>query len=109
MTTSSTRSFTDLAPDRTAAPHTVVHEDDRSRTIHYVIRPGEQTGWHRHELDYVVVRLSAGTLTSHFADGRIEDFEYEPGTTASFKAPVEHNAVNTGDRDIVGYEIEFRP
>jgi quercetin dioxygenase-like cupin family protein len=100
--------FTPLAGDRTAAPHVVVHEDERARVIHYLIRPGEQTGWHTHELDYVVVRLSRGTLTSHFADGTVRDFDYEPGTTSSYRAPVEHNAVNTGDSDIIGYEIEFK-
>ena len=52
--------------------------------------------------------LSKGTLTSHFADGTSRDFDYEPGTTSSYKAPVEHNAVNTGKTDIVGYEIEFK-
>jgi quercetin dioxygenase-like cupin family protein len=102
------KSFTPLSEDRTALPHIVVHEDEHSRMIHYVIKPGEQTGWHKHELDYVVVRVSEGTLTSNFADGTKRHFAYEPGTTSSFKAPVEHNAVNTGDTDIIGYEIEFK-
>jgi quercetin dioxygenase-like cupin family protein len=107
-TAAAARSYTPMADDRTAAPHTIVHEDARARIIHYVIRPGEQTGWHRHALDYVVIRLSDGTLTSHFADGTTKVFDYRAGTSASYAAPVEHNAVNTGDTDIVGYEIEFK-
>ncbi|NND50572.1 MAG: cupin [Rhizobiales bacterium] len=108
MTDAASKNYTAMAEDRTAEPHLIVHEDERSRVIHYVIKPGQQTGWHRHELDYTVVRLSKGTLTSHFADGTSRDFDYEPGTTSSYKGPVEHNAVNTGDTDIIGYEIELK-
>ncbi len=105
---STANAYTPNADDRTAAPHVILHEDDNSRIIHYVIKPGEQTGWHKHEYDYVVVRLSDGTLTSNFADGTRKDFVYAAGTTSTYKAPVEHNAVNTGNTDIVGYEIEFK-
>lgn len=108
MTTATAKSYTPMADDRTAAPHVVLHEDEHSRMIHYVIKPGEQTGWHTHEFDYTVIRVSKGTLTSNFADGTSKDFDYEPGTTSSYKAPVEHNAVNTGDTDLIGYEIEFK-
>lgn len=108
MTTEGAKTFTPMADDRTAAPHVVIHEDTHSRIIMYTIRPGEQTGWHTHELDYVVVRLSDGTLTSNFADGTKKDFDYKAGTTARYEAPVTHNAVNTGTTDIVGYEIEFK-
>ncbi|NNE84337.1 MAG: cupin domain-containing protein [Alphaproteobacteria bacterium] len=108
MTSATAKTYTPMSDDRTAAPHVVVHEDEHSRMIHYVIKPGEQTGWHTHELDYTVIRVSQGTLTSNFADGTAKNFDYEPGTTSSYKAPVEHNAVNTGDTDIIGYEIEFK-
>ena len=108
MSTAAAKSYKAMADDRTATPHMVVHEDERSRMIHYVIKPGEQTRWHTHELDYVVVRVSKGTLTSNFAEGTSKDFDYEPGTTSAYQAPVEHNAVNTGDTDIIGYEIEFK-
>ncbi len=108
MTTAVAKSYTPLSQDRTAPEHIVLHEDEYSRMIYYVIQPGEQTGWHTHELDYTVIRISKGTLTSHFADGTSADFNYEPGTTSSYKAQVEHNAINTGDTPIIGYEIEFK-
>ena len=107
-TATAEKTYTPMAEDRTAAPHVIVHEDERARIIQYTIRPGEQTGWHTHQFDYVVVRQSDGTLTSNFADGTKKDFEYKAGTAASYKAPVTHNAVNTGDTDIVGYEIEYK-
>lgn len=100
--------YTPDADDRTAELSEIIHEDDRSRVVKYTIKPGEQTGWHTHELDYVVIYLTPGELTSHFADGTTKVFNYEPGKAGSYKAPVEHNAVNTGDTDVVGYEIEYK-
>jgi len=108
MSEAAAKTYTKMAGDRTAAPHVIIHEDERSRIIQYTIRPGEQTGWHEHALDYIVLRQSDGTLTSNFADGTHKDFDYRAGTAASYSAPVRHNAVNTGDTDIVGYEIEFK-
>ena len=108
MATATAKSFTTEFEERTAAEHVVLHEDENTRMIHYVIKPGEQTGWHTHEYDYTVIRVSKGTLQSNFVDGTSADFDYEPGTTSSYKAPVEHNAVNTGNTDLIGYEIEFK-
>ena len=96
------------AAERDIATHKVLMEDDSMVVTHWVFKPGEQTGWHRHELDYVVIYESEGTLTSHFADGSTKEFAYAPGKSASIKAPVEHNAVNTGTTDIMGYEIEYK-
>ena len=31
-----------------------------------------------------------------------------PASPRLIKAPVEHNAVNTGDTDVTGYEIEYK-
>jgi quercetin dioxygenase-like cupin family protein len=101
--------YTPDSEDRTAKPSEVVHEDERSRMVRYTIEPGEQTGWHHHQLDYVVIYLTDGELTSHFADGTSKVFNYERGKSSAYKAPVEHNAVNTGDTTVIGFEIELKP
>ena len=54
MATATAKSFTTEFEERTAAEHVVLHEDENTRMIHYVIKPGEQTGWHTHEYDYTV-------------------------------------------------------
>ena len=54
---SNTPDYTPEAEDRTAAPSIVVHEDERSRIIKYCLKPGEQTGWHRHELDLSLIHI----------------------------------------------------
>ena len=63
--TTSDIEYTPDSDDRTAQPSEIVHEDDRSRVVKYTIRPGEQTGWHTHELDYVVIYLTPDELTAH--------------------------------------------
>jgi len=98
----------DQTGGRTCADPILIHEDDKTRITKYVLEPGEQTGWHLHEYDYVVMHQSAGELTSHFADGTRAVFSYTPGGASAYSAPVEHNAVNTGDVTVWGFEIEYK-
>ena len=37
-------------------------DNDRSRVTEWRFAPGANTGWHRHEYDYVVVPMTSGTL-----------------------------------------------
>ncbi len=98
----------DLTGGRTCAEPILVFEDDKTRITQYILEPGQQTGWHIHEYDYVVMHQSAGELTSHFADGTSAVFTYKPGGASAYTAPVEHNAINTGDVTVSGFEIEYK-
>ena len=44
-------------------------ETDRVRVTEWRLLPGDQTGYHRHEYDYVVVPLTGGELTMEDASG----------------------------------------
>ena len=72
------------------------------------LEPGEQTGWHSHDFDYVVVQLSGGRLHLDYADGSEREVDYAPGGTLTGSAPVEHNAISVGDEAIVSLEIEYK-
>jgi len=98
----------DQTGGRTCAEPIVVHEDDKTRITQYRLEPGEQTGWHIHEYDYVVMHQSEGKLTSHFADGTSAVFSYKPGGASAYSAPFEHNAVNTGSVTVSGFEIVYK-
>ena len=50
------------AADRPMATYKTLFEDDKTRITHWTMKPGEQTGWHSHDFDYVVVQLSGGRL-----------------------------------------------
>jgi len=96
------------AADRKLASYEVLHDDDRTCITLFTIKPGEQTGWHRHEYDYVAVQQSSGRLHFDFADGSTRDIDYTPGVALAVKAPVEHNATNVGDVNIIALEIEYK-
>jgi mannose-6-phosphate isomerase-like protein (cupin superfamily) len=96
------------AADRPIGAFQTLHEDDKTKITHWVIKPGEQTGWHRHEFDYVAVQQSTGRLHFDHADGSTREVDYTPGVAKAVAAPVEHNATNVGDVDIVVMEIEYK-
>ena len=96
------------AADRPMAIHKILFEDDKTRITHWTMKPGEQTGWHSHDYDYVVVRLSGGRLHLDYADGSEREVDYALGGTLTGSAPVEHNAISVGDEAIVSLEIEYK-
>jgi quercetin dioxygenase-like cupin family protein len=83
-------------------------ETDRVRVTEYRFPPGSHTGWHRHELDYVVVPMKGGPL-------RISDKEGErvatlvAGQAYTRLAGVEHDVINDGPGEIVFVEVEIKP
>jgi len=97
-----------LTADRPVAEHKVLLEDDRMIVTHWVFKPGEQTGWHRHELDYMPIQMSEGRLRFEFPDGSTRDVDYVPRTASIVSAPLEHNATNVSDVEMVALEIEFK-
>jgi len=90
------------------ATHRLLLEDDRTRITQWVFAPGEQTGWHRHEWDYVTVQQSGGSLLLQAADGTEKEVPYEDGRTVAWTAPIEHNAVNISDVEVRVLEIEYK-
>ena len=97
-----------IAADKNVGNFVTLFDDDRTRITHWVIAPGEQTGWHLHEYDYVTIQQSTGTLLLKNADGSENTIVYVPGTARMHRAPVEHNATNIGDVDIRVLEIEYK-
>ena len=47
---------------RPAARPTVLIDNERTRVTEWRFAPGAATGWHRHEMDYVVVPIGDGRL-----------------------------------------------
>ena len=47
---------------REKAKPTVQIDNDKVKVTRWDFLPGAETGWHRHEMDYVVVPLTDGTL-----------------------------------------------
>ena len=89
-----------------ARPETQI---DNARTTVTVWRfaPHAETGWHRHEYDYVIVPQTDGELLLEAKDGT-ETASLTAGKCYFRSAGVEHNVVNAGGEELVFVEIEIK-
>ena len=92
---------------RPAATFTRLLDNDRVRVVRWSFAPGEATGWHRHEFDYVIVPVTDGTLL--LDDGADETrAELVAGEPYFRPAGVEHDVANGGDESLVFVEVEIK-
>jgi beta-alanine degradation protein BauB len=92
---------------RPRAESKLLQETERVIVTEWRLKPGAETGWHRHAHDYVVVCLSAGTLLAETASGNLET-ALAFGQTYARPEGVEHNIVNPGDAEFVFVEVELK-
>jgi beta-alanine degradation protein BauB len=92
---------------RPQATSAVQVDNERIRVTEWRFAPGQATGWHRHELDYVVVPVTAGTLVLEEGEASRES-KLEPGRAYFRGAGVEHDVVNGGETEVVFVEVELR-
>ena len=86
---------------------TVHLENERVRVTEWRFAPGAATGWHRHEFDYVIVPVTAGTL--HLDDGeKVTEAELVAGVSYFRRAGVEHDVVNAGAGELAFVEVELK-
>ena len=94
-------------PQRPQATPEVQVDSERVRVTRWSFAPGAETGWHRHEMDYVVVPVVDGTLLIENGDTS-QPFALVAGQSYARKAGVEHNVVNGSAHPIAFVEIELR-
>jgi quercetin dioxygenase-like cupin family protein len=81
-------------------------ENGEVRITEWRFAAGAETGWHRHEYDYVVVPLTNGLL--RIVDGAGESIaELEQGGAYFRKAGVQHNVINAGEKFVAFVEVEL--
>jgi len=97
---------TDQGGNRKAQP-TLQVENDRVRVIEWRFEPGAETGWHRHEYDYVIVPVVTGRLK--LFDGKEDRFaELQAGKSYYRPKGVEHNVTNANSYEFAFVEVEFK-
>ena len=89
------------------AESAVLIDNERVRVTIWKVAPGQATGVHRHEFDYVVVPVSGGTFTVMAADGTT-DLHQEAGQAYARHAGVEHDVANIGPQQAVFVEVELK-
>lgn len=94
--------------DRKPAQNTVQIDDDNVRVTEWRFAPGEHTGWHRHELDYVVVPMTTGTLEMIDESGSTDTAYLTSGRSYTHAAGVAHDVINANAFEFVFIEIELK-
>ena len=86
-----------------------IQEDNaRTRVTLWRFPPRGETGFHRHELDYVIVPLTTGPLTLVDKDGHETTAELTAGISYFRQAGVEHNVINASDGAFAFVEVELK-
>ncbi|MBT3700186.1 MAG: cupin domain-containing protein [Alphaproteobacteria bacterium] len=91
-----------------AAVPTVMIDNDRTRVTEWRFAPGAATGWHRHEMDYVVVPVMDGTLKIVDKNGTENLAKLKDGIPYFRDIGVEHDVINANDYEFAFVEIEFK-
>ncbi len=74
----------------------------------WLFAPGEATGFHVHQHDYVVVPLSTGKLRIVAEDGSASDAELATGVPYARNAGVAHNVISHNAFEFRFIEIEVK-
>ena len=91
----------------TAKP-TLLVETDRMRVTEWrFAKRGDNTGWHKHGYDYLVVPMFDGVLDIDLPDGKRMQAELRNGVPYERKAGVEHDVINGNDFECAFIEVEL--
>jgi quercetin dioxygenase-like cupin family protein len=83
-------------------------DNERVRVTEWRFAPGAATGWHRHEMDYVVVPMADGVLELIGPDGERTRAELTKGEPYFRGAGVEHDVINANAYAFAFVEIELK-
>ena len=87
----------------------VMVDNERVRATIWRLPPnGGETGWHQHELDYVITPVTGGALTIENPGGDIAESPLSPGASYFRRAGVKHNVMNKTGAEIVFVEVEMK-
>ena len=92
----------------TVATSEVQIDTPEVRVTQWRLAPGSATGHHIHELDYVIVPVTAGEMTIVAAGGERSKAPLLAGRSYFRKAGVEHDVCNETDAEIVFLEVELK-
>lgn len=94
-------------PRMTAAQPTLQIDNERVRVTEWRFAPGAQTGWHVHEMDYIVVPLYDGALRIDTGSS-ITDVDLLHGASYARPAGVAHNVINNNSFEFAFVEVELK-
>ncbi|MGI9476869.1 MAG: cupin domain-containing protein [Hyphomicrobiaceae bacterium] len=93
---------------RLAATPEQQEDNNRTRVTKWSFAPGAETGFHVHDMDYVVVPMLDGRLKLVSPEGKETYADLKAGQSYFRAAGVHHNVINANDYDFAFVEIEFK-
>jgi len=92
-----------------SAHSTVSLDDERVRvTTWSFAADGDNTGWHVHEYDYVIVPVTGGSFAVTGPGGETRELAQQAGAPYLGHAGTEHDVVNASGGRAVFVEIELK-
>ena len=93
---------------REKAKPTVQIDDRQVKVTRWDFSSGAETGWHTHEMDYIVVPLTEGILNAELPSGSTVENKLTVGKSYARSAGVNHNIINVNDGPFSFIEIELK-
>ena len=90
------------------ADATQLVDDARVRVTRFDFAPGDETGWHTHEMDYVITALTDCTMTLQSPDGSEAEVQVPMGQAYSRDKGAKHNVINGGANPMAFVEVELK-
>jgi beta-alanine degradation protein BauB len=91
-----------------SAQATVHVDNDKTRVTEYRFAPGDATGWHRHEFDYVITPVTDGRVRIVGPDGNESEAQMVAGRSYFREKGVEHDVINAGEQVLRFVEVEWK-
>ncbi|MBT3263530.1 MAG: cupin [Acidiferrobacteraceae bacterium] len=95
--------------DRETAAIVPLIDNDLVRVTRFDFTPGAQTGWHRHEYDYVITAITDLGMLLEEPGGNAREVDIPSGQAYQRKAGIEHNVINRGSENMSFIEVELKP
>ena len=83
-------------------------DDARVRVTRFDFAPGDQTGWHRHAMDYVITTITDCHMRLELPGGETRDTLVPAGTAYRREEGVENNVINIGETEMSFVEVELK-
>jgi quercetin dioxygenase-like cupin family protein len=93
---------------RVSAIPTILIDNDRVRVTEWRFPPGAATGWHKHEMDYMVTPMTTGVLSIEASDGSATEVNLEVGQPYFRETGVEHDVINVNAHEFIFIETELK-
>ena len=91
----------------TAQPTVMIHNERVRVTEWRFKQKGDNTGWHRHDYDYVVVPLFDGVLEIELGDGERVSAQMKNGVPYYREIGIEHDVINGNEFECAFVEVEL--